>query len=227
MRSALRCIVAAMLVFALDVEAQPARDSIAERVKACAACHGKQGEGLTKAEYYPRLAGKPAGYLFNQLVAFRDGRRTSPIMNYLTAHLADPYLLEMSRYYEGLKPPYPPAVPAPADTVARGRELATQGDASRKLPACTSCHGERLTGTQPAIPGLVGLSNHYVASQMGAWRIGLRRAAEPDCMREIATALSVEDTAAISAWLATLPASPEQGAAPKPSAQLPMKCGAQ
>jgi len=222
---ALRWLVAGSLALAMQVQAQPARDSIAERVKACAACHGKQGEGLTKAEYYPRLAGKPAGYLFNQLVAFRDARRGSPIMNYLVAHLGDDYLLEIARYYEALKPAYPPPVPAPQDVLARGRELATRGDPARKLPACVSCHGERLSGVQPAIPGLVGLSGHYVASQMGAWRIGLRRAAEPDCMREIASALSVEDTAAISAFLATLPASPEQGAAPAGSTQLPMKCG--
>lgn len=48
---------------------------------ACAACHGERGEGLTKAEFYPRLAGKPAGYLFNQLGAFREGKRRSAIRN--------------------------------------------------------------------------------------------------------------------------------------------------
>ena len=32
------------------------------RLLACAACHGRQGEGTTN-DYFPRLAGKPAGYL--------------------------------------------------------------------------------------------------------------------------------------------------------------------
>ena len=47
---------------------------MAARVLACASCHGDKGQG-TNDDYFPRLAGKPAGYLYNQLVAFRDGRR--------------------------------------------------------------------------------------------------------------------------------------------------------
>jgi cytochrome c553 len=47
--------------------AQPtgrAPDTMEARLLACAACHGRQGEG-TKNDYFPRLAGKPAGYLIN------------------------------------------------------------------------------------------------------------------------------------------------------------------
>ncbi len=57
-----------------------APDTMAARVLACASCHGAEGEG-TSDVYFPRLAGKPAGYLYNQLVAFRDGRRKYPPMN--------------------------------------------------------------------------------------------------------------------------------------------------
>ena len=52
-------------------------DTIAQRVTACAICHGKQGEGIRKNEYYPRLAGKPTEYLYNQLIGFREKRRSS------------------------------------------------------------------------------------------------------------------------------------------------------
>lgn len=200
-------------------------DTLAQRLKACAVCHGERGEGLTKAEFYPRLAGKPAGYLFNQLVAFRDRDRRSPIMNYLLAYLSDDYLREMSEYYEDLKPPYPPPSPAAPQLVARGQTLATKGDPSRRLPACIACHGKALTGMQPSIPGLVGLSGHYIASQMGAWRIGQRRAYEPDCMNKIAAILTPEDISAISAWLGSLPASTEAAALPAGSLELPMECG--
>lgn len=205
--------------------AEPVRDTLEQRLKACAVCHGERGEGLTRAEYYPRLAGKPAGYLFNQLVAFRDGRRRVPVMSYLVGHLADDYLREISAYYERLTPPYPPPAPAPAALIARGRALATQGDPQRDLPACTACHGKSLTGMQPAIPGLVGLSGQYIASQMGAWRIGQRRASEPDCMREIASAITPQDVAAISAWLGSLRASVEAVPLPAGSLRLPMACG--
>ena len=50
---------------------------MAARTLACAPCHGAQGQG-TKDVYFPRLAGKPAGYLYNQLEAFKDGRRHYP-----------------------------------------------------------------------------------------------------------------------------------------------------
>ena len=207
--------------------AEPTRpaDTLEQRLKACVVCHGERGEGLTKAEFYPRLAGKPAGYLFNQLVAFRERKRRNPIMGYLVAYLSDEYLLEMSQHYERLSPPYPPPSPAPAQLAARGRTLATQGDPSRKLPACTACHGNPPTGMQPTVPGLVGLSGHYIASQMGAWRIGQRQAFEPDCMREIAAILTPDDIAAVSAWLASLPASPSARPLKAGTLRPPMDCG--
>lgn len=133
-------------------------DTIEQRVLACAACHGKKGEGLKVNEFYPRIAGKPAGYLYNQLVNFRDRRRQSPVMNHMVAYLSDDYLREIAEYYARLVPAYPPPVPSPPGPVlARGEALMTQGDAARKIPACIECHGKALTGMNPAIPGLVGL----------------------------------------------------------------------
>src|SRR3569623_925655 len=49
-------------------------DSIEARVQGCVTCHGQNGQG-TNNGYFPRIAGKPAGYLYNQLAAFRDGTR--------------------------------------------------------------------------------------------------------------------------------------------------------
>ena len=42
--------------------AAPFEDSIAQRTMACTACHGPQGRAAPDG-YYPRLAGKPVGYL--------------------------------------------------------------------------------------------------------------------------------------------------------------------
>src|SRR5215471_10149618 len=87
--------------------AQPmerAPDTMEARLLACAPCHGRQGEG-TSNDYFPRLAGKPAGYLMNQLVAFRDGRRRYPPMNYLLEYQSDPYLQRIAEYFAALRPP--------------------------------------------------------------------------------------------------------------------------
>ena len=56
-------------------QAQPVPDTMARRTMACTGCHGEQGRA-TSDGYYPRNAGKPAGYLYNQLLKFRDGRRS-------------------------------------------------------------------------------------------------------------------------------------------------------
>src|ERR1700758_1718420 len=69
--------LAASSQLALAQTAEQPPDTMAARTLACAPCHGAQGEG-TKDVYFPRLAGKPAGYLFNQLEAFKDGRRHYP-----------------------------------------------------------------------------------------------------------------------------------------------------
>lgn len=61
-------------------------DSIEARVQGCVTCHDRNGQG-TRNGYFPRMAGKPAGYLYNQLAAFRDGRRHYAPMNYLVAYL--------------------------------------------------------------------------------------------------------------------------------------------
>jgi len=112
--------------------AQPAEhapDTIDARLLACAACHGPQGQG-TDNDYFPRLAGKPAGYLMNQLIAFRDGRRRYPPMNYLLEYIPDAYLQKMADHFAALRPPPPsqPVSDASPALLARGRSLVADGD---------------------------------------------------------------------------------------------------
>ena len=85
----------------------PFEDSMAQRVLACTACHGDQGRAGPDG-YYPRLAGKPAGYLHHQLLNFRDGRRHYGLMTRMVDPLSDAYLLEIARHFSSLELPYPP-----------------------------------------------------------------------------------------------------------------------
>ena len=97
------------------------------RVQGCVTCHGQSGQGTSNG-YFPRIAGKPAGYLYNQLVAFRDGTRKYPPMNYLVAYLPDAYLREIAEHFAKQRPPFAPkrADRADAATLARGQALATR-----------------------------------------------------------------------------------------------------
>jgi cytochrome c553 len=208
--------------------ADPAPDTMEARVLACAPCHGAKGEGTNNA-YFPRLAGKPAGYLANQLLAFHTGRRHYPPMNYLLAYLPQDYLKQIAEYFAAQRPPLPqPMVPDVSnELLARGEAIVTHGDAAANIPACSSCHGPHLTGMEPAIPGLLGLRASYISAQLGAWRYGTRTATAPDCMQIVAGHLTEEDVKAIAAFLASRPAPPDPSPAPQGTFSLPFACGSE
>lgn len=201
-------------------------DTIAQRVVPCIACHGKEGRA-TSDGYFPRIAGKPAGYLYNQLLNFRDGRRRNAMMTYTVNHLSDGYLHEMARYFSGLHVPYPAPqrLDVTASVLERGRALVMSGDASKDIPACIACHGKALTGVAPFIPGVLGLPRDYLNAQFGAWKNGSRRTMPPDCMAQIAARLTAEDISAASAWLATQPVPLNADPMPASSEKLPLPCG--
>jgi cytochrome c553 len=203
-------------------------DTIEARVQGCAPCHGDHGQG-TKNDYFPRLAGKPAGYLFNQLVAFRNGRRHYPPMNYLLEFLPDGFLHAVADYFAAQHPPLPPQEPSTASkaVLALGQSLVTQGDPAREIPACANCHGPNFTGQEPAIPGLLGLRPNYITAQLGAWRYGNRTAAAPDCMQIVAGHLTEADLAAVAAYLSSLPAPANPAPAAHGSLAMPLACGSE
>jgi len=203
-------------------------DSMEARVQGCVTCHGQNGQGTGNGSF-PRIAAKPAGYLYNQLVAFRDGTRQYAPMNYLVAYLPDAYLREIADYFASQRPPFAPREPVNVDPaiLARGQALVTAGDAAKGIPACVSCHGSGLTGMNPGIPGLVGLRASYITAQLTRWRVNERHAAEPDCMRRIASRLSDTDVTAVAAWLASR--DPPRDPSPESSnlVRMPFACGSQ
>lgn len=228
------CWVLAWTLLLGQAQAQTSQrfaDDMAERTRACTACHGDQGRAGPDG-YYPRLAGKPAGYLHNQLRNFAEGRRHYELMTRLVDPLTDAYLGEIAQYFADLQLPYPAPKANNAitpDRLARGQQLVTQGDAARGLPACTQCHGVRLTGVQPNVPGLLGLPLDYLNAQLGAWQTRQRRAHAPDCMAEIVQRMPAADLIAVSSWLArqALPTDTRPAERPPAGPPLPevLRCG--
>ena len=229
-------LAASLTAFTASVQAQPTpaaqsatatvHDTMAQRMQACVMCHGQQGRA-TNTGYFPRIAGKPEGYLFNQLKNFRDGRRRNRAMHHLTRHMSDEYLRNIARYFSELDLPYPPAAVQGLSEPQRqtAERLVFQGAPERQIPACASCHGSQMTGRLPAMPGLLTLPADYLIAQLGAWRTGLRAAAAPDCMADIAKRLSNDEVSVVARWLSaqTLATGTKPEAA---SAQpLPLHCG--
>ncbi|CAE6496742.1 Cytochrome c553 [Nitrosomonas nitrosa] len=186
-------------------------NTLAERVKACTICHGEEDKASRDA-YYPRIAGKLEGYLYNQLRHFRDGRRYYQPMAILLENMSDTYLREIAQYFAGLEIPYPPpeSIVIPPVQAALAEKLVYSGDPEREVPACSACHGQDLMGTEPFVPGLLGLHSTYLAAQLGGWHSGgLIRGKIANCMADIAKQLTYEEINALAKWLAAQPASGE------------------
>jgi cytochrome c553 len=228
-RASVLALAAGLVAASAARAATPFEDSMAQRVLACTGCHGAQGRSAPDG-YYPRIAGKPAGYLFHQLQNFRDARRQYAPMTRLLATLDDRYLREIADHFARLDLPYaaPPASAATAEALVQGRALTVSGDAARELPACSACHGPALTGVAPAVPGLLGLPRDYLVSQLGAWRDGSRRAHAPDCMADIARRMSPQEIVAVAQWLSAQPVPANAHALASTAAlakALPLQCG--
>lgn len=206
----------------------PPIDSMAQRMQACAACHGREGRAASDG-YYPRIAGKPREYLYQQLLNFRERRRGYAPMTHMVRNLSDDYLREIAGYFSALDLPYSAPRPGPTTPqgLALGAELVRDGDKARGIPACRSCHGQALTGVLPDVPALLGLPRDYINAQLGAWKTGLRRATAPDCMARVAARMGAQDIAAVSMWLASQPVPLDSKAVlpPTTSASAPAPCG--
>lgn len=226
-------IVLALLIALMATPAwaaTPTEDahSMGERLAACAACHGPRGEGMPGSEYFPHLAGKPAGYLFAQMQGFRDGRRHYPQMVYLMRNWDDAWLAQIAQFYAGLPVLETRYAAPPSLSVldqARAQSLVQHGDAERDLPACSACHGAQLNGIEPGVPALAGLPVDYLIAQLGGWITGARHSIAPDCMSSVVKALEPGEVRLLASYIAAQ--LPEAGSHPAPAGswELPRDCG--
>ncbi|ABZ75599.1 cytochrome c class I [Shewanella halifaxensis HAW-EB4] len=63
----------------------------------CIACHGDAMLGMMKT--YPDLKGQKAAYLFKQLVDFKRGDRTDPLMQGQAGMLSETEMKDIAYYY--------------------------------------------------------------------------------------------------------------------------------
>lgn len=175
-----------------------------KRLAACSQCHGSFGYGHADLPKIPRLAEKPAGYLYKQLMQFKTGERKHRDMNYVVRHLSPSYLKEMADYYAKQRVPEI-SYKAPelsAEQEARAIKLMNEGDSARSVPSCKQCHGQELTGVKPMIPGVINQSYEYTLHQMQEWRENARPVSSTYCMWVVANRMDAEDVEIVSAWLA-------------------------
>jgi cytochrome c553 len=71
-------------------------------IEACAACHGD--DGIARDTEVPHLAGQNERYLYNQMVAFRSGRRQHREMRIMARDLSLEEIASIAAYYAALPP---------------------------------------------------------------------------------------------------------------------------
>jgi cytochrome c oxidase subunit 2 len=144
----------------------------------CAACHGAQGEG-NPALHAPKLSGQGDWYLQRQLKYFKNGARGThdkdvfgKMMAPMAATLADDTAIDnVSAYIKTL-----PDNPAPA--TVKG----SANDGQRLYGStCGTCHGSSGRGVQAMnAPGLKGMSDWYLVTQLKNFKQGVRGAHAQD-----------------------------------------------
>lgn len=74
----------------------------ANKVPACAACHGPTGAGLPAR--FPRLSGQHADYTLAQMKAFDSGERANaPMMKVIAARMSNDEMAAVADYIQGLR----------------------------------------------------------------------------------------------------------------------------
>ena len=106
--SAFACALglAAFTILVSAEDAAPAADGLSfdDKLKACGACHGENGD-KPLAPDYPLLAGQYADYIVESLKHYRDGRRNHPIMamQVKALSLTDQDILKIGQHFAGQK----------------------------------------------------------------------------------------------------------------------------
>jgi len=192
-----------LALFATQVQANSLVDGSADAGKAkaltCTACHGAEGNSISAL--WPNIAGQNASYLQTQLMSFKDGSRSDPLMSSQAMMLSEEDMADLAVYFESL--PAAAQSVADASTVDRGEALYRGGNTDTGVAACLACHGPTGRGNPAAkYPALQGQHAAYTAKQLNDYAAGTRETdGKTSIMRDIAARLSKEDIAALSSYV--------------------------
>jgi cytochrome c553 len=183
-------ILFALAVVVLGV-AGAAAQSFDERVAACVACHGANGQSQTPE--VPSLAGQQASYLLTQLYLFREKIRPVEIMNDQTQGFSDDDLKRYSDFFAKLGPPAPASDGPDQAKMEQGRALVSQHH-------CNSCHAPDLAG-QDQVPRLAAQREDYLVKSLRDYKSDARPGYDP-AMASVVEPLKDADFAALAYYIA-------------------------
>jgi cytochrome c553 len=164
----------------------------------CAACHGADGNSAVPAQ--PKLAGQHPEYIVKQLREFKAGTRKNAIMQGFAAALSEDDMRNVGAWLATKAPK--PGFAKDKDLVAIGEKIYRGGIAERSVPACASCHSPNGAGLPAQYPRLSGQYADYTASQLTAFRDGVRT--NNPVMTGVASKLNDREIKALGDYIAGL-----------------------
>jgi cytochrome c553 len=164
----------------------------------CAACHGAAGNSGTPAN--PKLSQQHPEYIVKQLQEFKVGKRQNPIMQGFAAQLTDQDMKNIGAYLGAQRAKA--GFAKDRELVSLGEKIYRGGLQSRQLPACAGCHSPNGAGIPAQYPRLSGQHADYTASQLVAFRDGIRKNSPQ--MSQIAAKLNDREIRAVSDYIAGL-----------------------
>lgn len=217
----LLALSALFLVSGAQAEGDP--DAGAEKVDACTACHGEDGN--SPASDFPKIAGLGETYLYEQMRAIQawdqasgEGKesagRAVPQMTGMLADMSDQDLRDIAAYYDSQSMQLTGAKEMQVrvnsgeqvDALVLGERVYRAGNAETGVPACVACHAADGDGNDPAgFPRLGGQYPEYIEAQLRAFRDGERTSdSDQMMMRLSAKQMSNAEIKAVANYIAGL-----------------------
>lgn len=169
----------------------------------CGSCHGPQGQGVEPLG--PRLAGLSSVYIAKQIQLFQTGVRQNTTMQPMSMTLQGDAIKQVADFFAS-QPVTDVSVHLSGEKVVYSdpaESIVYQGDWSRNLPACTSCHGPSGIGAG-MFPRLAGQQASYIKTQLLAWQAGTRKGDADGMMANVAIKLTASEIEALSQYFAHL-----------------------
>ena len=165
---------------------------VEERLKACAGCHGADGNSTLAGT--PSLAGQPKVFLENYLVLTREGLRGTKVMQDLLKSVKDPEIVAMATHFSKLAPK--------AGEGALDKPLFERGKAVAAKNRCANCHSTDYRGREQ-MPRLAAQREDFLAEAMLAYQQN-RRAGGDTIMAASLYGIPAADIKALAHYLSRL-----------------------
>ncbi len=173
----------------------------------CQECHGPDGNGqgptTGAAGKFAKLAGQYPDYLTKQIRDFRSGLRKHDFMLIMAKSIDETDSADIAAYFASLKKMQGDK----SGDNPVGKNLFINGDASRNILPCASCHGadgRGIDAPQQTIPVIGGQEWRYLEKQLQDWRSGERHNSEGGIMNTFSKQLTDKEVQALTDYISGL-----------------------